>query len=268
MAQTKRSVVAKKRVVKASAAPVKRRVAKAPEAPAVAVLKVASHFDDVSPDAPVEVLAAYCERLAVLVRTHLAALSKAKVNAEMADQLERGAEALRTAEDGWQKAQSGGKVSALMALRASLREGRGDLVSALATFCGDDREVARALRKIADVRSDDDLVDDVRSLLVLVSAQAETLAGTDVDGARVAEVSEALRAFKAARASRKKHTAVALNKGEVEAIRARNRAFWALAELARVVSARGRHAFRKDPRQAGEFVAYTLRSNRKRKKVD
>jgi hypothetical protein len=239
----------------------------APTAPAAEPEKQ-SHFDERRPDAPATRVAAHARQLARQVRVDAGALQHARVTAFDADRLDLFAETLSAAEEAWLALKDQRDPGGLADTRGPLREGRDQVFAALRTFARRNPDTQTALDRIGDVQGDDDLVSDAVRLLALAKKHRIDLDGTDVTDERLAELRRSLIRFTAARAgeragsaeshaeSRAPATAQSEDQTSRTARRARNRAFWMLAELDRDVVARGQYAFRKDAVRQAKYRAY------------
>jgi hypothetical protein len=243
--------------------------AKAPAAPAVSPAPAKhSHFDERRPDAAPTLVATHARRLAKQVRVDAAELARAKVTPVDANRLDLLADALDTAQEAWLILKDQRDPGGLADTRDPLREGRDQLFAALRTFARRNPDTQAALDRIAGVEGDDDLVSDATRLLALARKHHADLDGTDVTADRLAQIRAALTAFSAARGgarpaapapgegSPRPATAQAEDEATRAARRARNRAYWTLAELDRDVVERGRYAFRKDEAKAARYRAY------------
>lgn len=279
MATTKTKTPAKKKSP-AKKAPASKKAASRKKAPASAarestegaidVLTLdASHDADV-PDASPLSLAAHGESLAATVRSLHAALSKAKVRAADATRLDGLATLLRARETAWQSARRATATGTVASCREPLLTGRNDLFGAVDAFV-DDEAAAKELEEIGTVDDDNDLEDDTRRLLALARKHADALDGTEITPAKVDEVEAALVAFRSARkgavTSERAEGASKQELGEAArvALELRNRAFWALSALDRLVCKRGRFRFRADAKRKALFNAYVTEAKRGRK---
>ncbi len=230
--------------------------------------------DQKAPDAPALSLAKHAEGLAGSVRALHDALSTAKVSANDADRLDTLAALLRSTEEAWQSARKETATGAVAKARGPLLTGRNDLYGALDAFV-DDEKVAAELEDIGTVDDDDDLESDASRLIKLSRAHEVDLAGTEITPARVAEVEAALDAFRKARKGVKPSTSGedaasdetkhALSEAARVALERRNRVFWSLSALDRLVCKRARFRFRSDEKRRAAFSAYATEGRRTKK---
>jgi hypothetical protein len=244
-----------------------KRKGPAPAAPAPEPAKQ-SHFDERRPDAPATRVVTHARQLARQVRADAGELKHAKVTAFDADRLDLFADTLSAAEEAWLALKDQRDPGGVADTRGPLREGRDQVFAALRTFARRNPDTQAALDRIGDVQGDDDLVSDAVRLLALAKKHRVDLDGTDVTEERLADVRRALIRFTGARAgdrasnrapddeSAAPATAQAEDQATRTARRARNRAFWLLAELDRDVVARGQYAFRKDAVRQAKYRAY------------
>ena len=237
-------------------------------APAAVEPEKHSHFDERRPDAPATRVVAHALQLAKQVRVDAVELKRAKVTAFDADRLELLAETLSAAEESWLALKDQRDPGGIADTRGPLREGRDQVFAALRTFARRNPDTQAALDRIGDVQGDDDLVGDAVRVLALAKKHRADLDGTDVTDERLAEVRRSLLRFTAARAGERvtgaetgadtelPASAQAEDRTSRTARRARNRAFWLLAELDRDVVARGQYAFRKDAVRAAKYRSY------------
>jgi len=274
MAKTKKTAAHKK-----TAAPASKRQVTAPTPPGPKTLKrqaalppvetaKQSHFDERRPDAPSTRVASHGRQLAKQVRVDAAELRRAKVTLVDADRLELFADTLSAAEESWLALKDQRDPGGAAATRDPLREGRDQVFAALRTFARRNPDTQAALDRIGDVQGDDDLMNDAVRLLALAKKHRADLDGTDVTEERLAEVRRSLIRFTAVRAGERASesasdegspapaTAQAEDQSSRTARRARNRAFWMLAELDRDVVARGQYAFRKDAVRQAKYRSY------------
>lgn len=216
--------------------------------------------DDRRPDAPVEALSRHAAAIAKCVRRDGDALSVARIVAADAEQIESLVRQLDEAQERWVTLNDGRSTGAVASARAPVREGRDQLFDALRTFADHDATTQQRLDEIADVQNDDDLVDDTTRLLALAKRHAKHLEGTDVTAARITEIRGSVEAFRKARSGAREAPATTSAQAESRALltarRARNRAFWSLAELVRTVARRGQYAFRQDPVKRKDYALY------------
>ena len=224
---------------------------KRPDAPAAPVAR--------RPDAPPALVAKHARRLASQVRVDAAALAHAKVAAPDAHRLETLADALDAAQEAWLVIQDARAVGVVAATRDPVRAGRDHVFAALRTFADANPTTQSALDDIGDVQGDDDLISDTTRLLALAKKHHHDLDGTDLTDARLATIRSALGLFAAARGGAQAAagtTTQAEDEVTRSARRARNRAFWALADLDRQVARRGQYAFRDDEAKRARYAMY------------
>jgi hypothetical protein len=255
------------KATKATKAPKAPKATKATKATTTKVASKAVGVNDLheekKPDAPPGAVATHARKLANQVRTDADVLSRAKVTPVDAVRLDALADALDAAQTSWDAAKDVQKQGAVARLRAPLRAGRDHLFDALRTFADEDETTQRALDGIAGVEGDEDLVTDTVRLLTLAHKHRKDLDGTDVTPERIEEIRGALAAFKAGRsgARDKDDTEQTTSQQESDTLRkarhARDRAFWELATLVRLVSRRGQYAFRNDKAKRARYNLYT-----------
>jgi hypothetical protein len=250
----------KSKATSTKASKIRTKASKAKAAPKAAG---PTHPDnDRKPDAPAGVLVTHARKLANQVRTDATTLVLAKITPADADQLDELADALEAAQTSWDAVRDAQGRGAVVKLRGPLLAGREHLFAALRTFADHSEATQRALDQIAGVEGDEDLVTDTRRLLVLARKHQKDLDGTDVTPQRVAQVKEALAAFQAARSGARhqedgdKTTSQHESDAMRQARQARNRAFWGLASLVRLVSRRGQYAFRNDKSRRARYNLY------------
>lgn len=239
----------------------------APPAAPAAEPEKQSHFDERRPDAPANRVATHARHLAKQVRVDAGELKHAKVTLFDAERLELFAETLSAAEESWLALKDQRDPGVVADTRDPLRDGRDQVFAALRTFARRNPDTQAALDRIGDVQGDDDLVNDAVRLLALAKKHRVDLDGTDVTEERLADIRRSLIRFTAARAGERashapdaepagRATAQAEDQTSRMARRARNRAFWLLAELDRDVVARGQYAFRKDAVRQAKYRSY------------
>lgn len=224
---------------------------KRPAAPAAPVAR--------RPDAPPALVAKHARRLASQVRVDVAALAHARVAAADAHRLETLADALDAAQEAWLVIQDARAVGVVASTRDPVRAGRDHVFAALRTFADANPTTQSTLDDIGEVQGDDDLISDTTRLLALAKKHHRDLEGTDVTEARLAEIRSALGLFVAARGGAQAAagtTTQAEDEATRGARRARNRAFWALADLDRQVARRGQYAFRDDEAKRARYAMY------------
>jgi hypothetical protein len=224
--------------------------------------------DDEALDGSAAALADHAEALAATVKAKQKALARAKVTPADGQRLGALAAALRKRETAWRNLWKSSSTGAVAKAREPARKGRDQLFSALRVFANATPATQSALDDIAGVENDSDLLSDLDRLLALAASHRDDLDGTDSDAAFSAQVAAATEAFRAARSGARESAAnaVELSDEAVAARRVRNRVFWELADLDRLVCQRGAHAFRSDPRSLRLFAAYTHRARRPAKK--
>lgn len=215
--------------------------------------------DDRRPEGPVEAHGGHARSLAKFVRRDVEALRSAKLSPADAEALESKAHALDEAQRRWLVLSDKQVAGQVAAARTPLIKGRDQLYLGLRTFA-EDPDTQRRLDEIGEVENDDDLIEDAVRLVALAKRHAQELEGTDITPARVAEVNAALDGFRRAREGERSApengTAQAESRAMLVARRARNRAYWSLAELVRRVVKRGQYAFRDDPVKRKDYVLY------------
>lgn len=235
----------------AVAAPIPVAEKKRPDAPPAPVAR--------RPDAPPALVAKHARKLASQVRVDVAALAHAKVAAADAHRLETLADALDAAQEAWLVIQDARAVGVVAATRDPVLAGRDHVFAALRTFADANPTTQSALDDIGEVQGDDDLISDTTRLLALAKKHHHDLDGTDLTDARLATIRSALGLFAAARGGAQAAagtTTQAEDEATRGARRARNRAFWALAELDRQVARRGQYAFRDDEAKRARYAMY------------
>jgi hypothetical protein len=231
-----------------------------------------SHFDERRPDAPATRVATHARQLAKQVRADAGELKHAKVTPFDAERLELFADTLSAAEEAWLARKDQRDPGGVADTRDPLRDGRDQVFAALRTFARRNPDTQAALDRIGDVQGDDDLVNDAVRLLALAKKHRVDLDGTDLTDERLADIRRSLIRFTAARAGERAAKAPSHPESDAEsaepasaqiedqtsrmARRARNRAFWLLAELDRDVVARGQYAFRRDAVRQAKYRTY------------
>ena len=211
------------------------------------------------PDAPAALVAKHARKLASQVRVDATALAHAKVALADAHRLDTLADALDAAQATWLVIQDARNVGGVAHAREPVRAGRDHVFAALRTFADGNPTTQSTLDDIGDVQGDDDLISDTTRLLALAKKHHHDLDGTDVTDARLAAIRSALALFAAARGGTMAATgttAQAEDEATRSARRARNRAFWALADLDRQVARRGQYAFRDDDAKRTRYALY------------
>lgn len=211
------------------------------------------------PDAPPALLAKHARKLASQLRVDVAALAHAKVVAADAHRLETLADALDAAQEAWLVIQDARAVGVVAETRDPVRAGRDHVFAALRTFADANPTTQSTLDDIGEVQGDDDLISDTTRLLALAKKHHRDLEGTDLTDDRLSAIRSALGLFVAARGGAQAATGTttqAEDEATRSARRARNRAFWALAELDRQVARRGQYAFRDDESKRSRYAMY------------
>lgn len=249
--------------------PAPKRRAPAVKASVIDVEALDRSRDDDALDGSASALADHAEALAATVKAKQKVLARAKVTAADGQRLGALAAALRKRETAWRNLWKSSSTGAVAKAREPARKGRDQLFSALRVFANGTPATQSALDDIAGVENDGDLLSDLDRLLALAASHRDDLDGTDSDAAFSARVADATEAFRAARSGARESAANAIELSDeaVAARRVRNRVFWELADLDRLVCQRGAHAFRSDPRSLRLFAAYTHRARRPSKKA-
>ncbi len=224
-----------------------------------------------SPNGNVLDLVLHAASLAGTVRSNLAGLSTAKVSAADAATLEAEAARLRALEHAWVASDAASTPGAVGRARVALRASRDTLYGDIAAYVDDeDGSVAAELRDIGGVLNDADLESDARRLVALARAHAANLAGTELTPAVVEQAAVNLTAFERARegaVGATGQTKAELVAAANAAAAARNAAYWPLLNLDRLVCKRGRRRFRRDPKTAAGFAAFSTQKKRGVKKA-
>lgn len=268
-----RAKTTKKAPVKKTPAPKRRapaaRATVAAKPMAVDVEALDRSRDDEALDGSAAALADHADALAATVKAKQKILARAKVSAADGQRLAALAAALRKRETTWRNLWRSSDTGSVAKAREPARLGRDQLFSALRVFANASHATQSALDDIAGVENDADLLSDLDRLLALAASNRDDLAGTDSDEAFSARVAAATEAFRAARSGARESAAnaIELNDEAVAARRVRNRVYWELADLDRLICQRGAHAFRSDARSLRLFAAYTHRARRPAKRL-
>jgi hypothetical protein len=197
------------------------------------------------------------------VRRYATKLGRMKVTVADADQLDALADALDERERAWQQVRHQVTTGSVADARGAVMTLVDTLAEALGVFVDEGHPTHAALAEVSGAANDDDRETYALRVTELARRHAHDLDGTDYGPEYVARCVAAIKRFRDARIGDRTHATdgttidrEALSAEAREAVRLRNRVFWALAARFKLVAKRAKFGLADDPAASRVFLSY------------